>query len=70
MRSTTMKCELTFRLGRTRPAHARSSGSEELSRIRFLAGFTIDTHESSFRKRQGLRQLLDEYRRHQHDRMH
>src|SRR5260221_11629200 len=47
-----MKCELTFRSGRTRPAHARSSGSETLSRIRFLAGSTIDTLESSFQKRQ------------------
>src|SRR5260221_14603620 len=48
-----MKCELTFRSGRTRPAHARSSGSETLSRIRFLVGSTIDTLESSFQKRQG-----------------
>ena len=46
-----MKCELTFRLGRTRPAHARSSGSEMLLRIRFLAGSTIDTHEFSLQKR-------------------
>src|SRR6266705_1735552 len=50
-----MKCELTFRSGRTRPAHARSSGSETLSRIRFLAGSTIDTLESRFRKRQDWR---------------
>ena len=46
-----MKCELTFRLGRTRPAHARSRGSDTLSRIRSLAGSTIDTLESSFQKR-------------------
>ena len=32
-------------LGRTRPAHARSSGSEMLLRIRFLADSPIDTHE-------------------------
>jgi hypothetical protein len=42
-----------FRLGRTRPTRARSSGSETLSRIQFLAGFTIDMRGSSFRKRQG-----------------
>src|ERR1700716_2530059 len=35
----------------TRPARARASGSETLSRIRFLAGSTIDTLESSFQKR-------------------
>src|SRR6266496_4355045 len=46
-----LRGELTFRSGRTRPAHARSSGSETLSRIRFLAGSTIDTLESSFQKR-------------------
>jgi transposase InsO family protein len=40
------------RLGRTRPAYAQSSGSETLSRIRSLAGYTIDTLESRFRKRQ------------------
>src|SRR5260370_5703285 len=28
------------------PAHARSSGSETLSRSRSLVGYTIDTHES------------------------
>src|SRR5260221_2183878 len=36
----------------TRPAHVRSQGSETLLRIRSLAGYTIDTHESRFRKRQ------------------
>jgi hypothetical protein len=41
-----------FRSGRTLPARARSSGSETLSQIRFLTGYTIDTHESSFQKRQ------------------
>jgi hypothetical protein len=30
------------------PAHARSSGSETLSRSRSLVGYTIDTHESEF----------------------
>src|SRR5713226_10534479 len=39
-------------LGKTRPAHVRSRGSETLLRIRSLAGYTIDTHESRFRKRQ------------------
>src|SRR5258707_7371969 len=29
-------------LGRTRPAHDRSTGSETLSHVRFLAGSTID----------------------------
>jgi hypothetical protein len=43
-----MRCGLIFRLGRTHPAHARSSGSETLSRNRSLAGYTIDTHESEF----------------------
>jgi hypothetical protein len=41
-----------FRLGRMRPAHARSSGSERLLRIRSLAGYIIGTLESRFRKRQ------------------
>src|SRR5260370_38457196 len=41
-----MRCGLTFRLARTHPARARSSGSETLSRSRSLVGYTIDTHES------------------------
>jgi hypothetical protein len=41
-----------FRSGRTRPAHARSSGSETLLRIQSLAGYIIGTLESRFRKRQ------------------
>ena len=41
-----------FRLGRMRPAHARSSVSETLLRIRSLAGYIIGTLESRFRKRQ------------------
>src|SRR5262249_25375351 len=49
-----MRCELTFRWGRTRPTRARSSDMETLSRTRSLAGYTIDTRGSSFRKRQGL----------------
>jgi hypothetical protein len=53
MRPIIMRCELTSRLGRTRPAHVRSRGSETLLRIRSSAGYTIDTHESRFRKRQG-----------------
>jgi hypothetical protein len=51
MPPTIMRCEPTFLSGRTRPTHVRSSGSETLLRIRFLAGCTIDTHESSIRKR-------------------
>src|SRR5437016_14415456 len=43
-----MRCGRTFRLARTHPAHARSSGSETLSRGRSLADYTIDTHESEF----------------------
>jgi hypothetical protein len=42
-----------FRSGRTRPTHARSSGSEMLLHTRSLVGSIIDTRESSFRKRQG-----------------
>ena len=41
-----MRCGRTFRLARTHPARARSSGSEILSRSRSLVGYTIDTHES------------------------
>src|SRR5271166_4972979 len=40
----TTKRELTFRSGRTLPIHARWTSSETLSHIRFLAGYTIDTH--------------------------
>jgi hypothetical protein len=43
-----MRCGRTCRLGRTRPAGARSSGSETLSRNRSLAGYTIDMRESDF----------------------
>src|SRR5258707_13668295 len=45
--------ELPSRLGRTRPPQIRSRGSETLLCIRSSAGYTIDTHESRFRKRQG-----------------
>src|SRR5262249_39012821 len=45
---TIMRCGRTFRLARTHPAHARSSGSETLSRSRSLAAYTIDMHESEF----------------------
>ena len=41
-----------FRSGRTRPAHAQSSGSEGLLRVRSLAAYIIGTLESRFRKRQ------------------
>src|SRR5258708_16629825 len=54
MRPIIMRCELTSHLGRTRPARVRSRGSETLLRIRSSAGYTIDTHESRFRKRQVL----------------
>src|SRR5260370_26426341 len=47
-RATIMRCGRDFRLARTRPTHARSSGSETSSRSRSLAGYTIDTHESEF----------------------
>jgi hypothetical protein len=36
------------------PAHARSSGSETLSRSRSLVGYTIDTHESEFSEATGM----------------
>jgi hypothetical protein len=52
MQPIIMTCKLTFRLGRTRPPDARSNASEMLLHIGSSAGFTIDTHESSFRKRQ------------------
>ena len=44
--------ERIFRSGRTRPAHARSSGSATSLRIRSLAGYIIGTLETRFRKRQ------------------
>src|SRR5215467_10570349 len=43
-----MRCGRTFRLARTHPADARSSGSETLSRSRSLVAYTIDMHESEF----------------------
>ena len=43
-----MRYGRTFRLGRTRPARARSSGSETLSRNRSLVGCTIDMRVSDF----------------------
>src|SRR5262245_6687835 len=43
-----MRCGRTFRLAKTHPAHARSSGSETLSRSRSLVDYTIDTHGSEF----------------------
>ena len=50
--SCIMTCERMFRSRRTRPTHARSSGSEMLLHTRSLVGSIIDTRESSFRKRQ------------------
>ena len=44
-----MRCGRTFLLARTHPAHARSSGSETLSRSRSLADYTIDTHDQYFK---------------------
>jgi hypothetical protein len=49
MPSIITRCERLLR-----PAHARSSGSETLLRIRSLAGYVIGTLESRFRKRQGV----------------
>src|SRR5450631_4073323 len=54
-----MTYELMFRSGRTRPTHARSSGSEMLLHTRSLVGSIIDTRESSFRKRQPSRREDD-----------
>ena len=48
-----MKYEFTFRSGRMRPAHAQSSGSEALLRIRSSADCTIDTHEFKFSEATG-----------------
>jgi hypothetical protein len=47
----TMRFGPTFRSVRMRPADGPSNRSGTLSRIRSLADYTIDTHESSFRKR-------------------
>src|SRR5216684_546287 len=46
--ATIMRCGPTFRLARTHPTHARSSGLETSLRSRSLADYTIDTHESEF----------------------
>jgi hypothetical protein len=54
-----MTYELMFRSGRTRPTHARSSGSEMLLHTQSLVGSIIDTRESSFRKRQAGALVLD-----------
>ena len=51
--SCTMRRGRTFRSGKTRPADGQSNNSETLSRIQSLAEYTIDTLESSFRKRHG-----------------
>src|SRR5262245_49597259 len=55
-----MRCGRTFRLARTHPAHARSSGSETLSRSRSLADYTIDMHESEFSEATGVNILAAE----------
>jgi CRISPR-associated protein Cas1 len=59
MPSIITRCERMFRLGRMRPAHARSSVSETLLRTRSLAGYIIGTLESRFRKRQVIRRDRD-----------
>jgi hypothetical protein len=51
----TMRRGRTFRSGRTRPADGQSNNPETLSRVQSLADCTIDTLESSFRKRQRIR---------------
>src|SRR5258708_12052594 len=43
-----VRCGPTFRLARTHPTHARSSGLETSLRSPSLADYTIDTHESEF----------------------
>src|SRR5262249_18743443 len=50
---TIMRRGRTFRLARTRPVCARSSGSETLSRSRSLVAYTIDMHESEFSEATG-----------------
>ena len=52
--SCIMRCGRTFRLARTHPAHARSSGSETSLRSRSLADYTISMHESEFSEATGL----------------
>src|SRR6266478_5201332 len=52
--ATIMRCGPTFRLARTHPTHARSSGLETSLRSRSLADYTIDTHESEFSDQGGL----------------
>src|SRR6266446_827521 len=51
--ATIMRCGPTFRLARTHPTHARSSGLETSLRSRSLADYTIDTHESEFSEATG-----------------
>src|SRR5258707_6456621 len=46
--ATIMRCGPTFRLARTHPTDARSSGLETSLRSRSLADYTIATHESEF----------------------
>src|SRR5216684_1570984 len=55
--ATIMRCGPTFRLARTRPTHARSSGLETSLRSRSLADYTIDTHESEFSEATSLARL-------------
>src|SRR5262245_46809405 len=49
-----MRCGRTFRFARTHPVCARSSGSETLSRSRYLVGCTIDMHESELSEATGM----------------
>src|SRR6266446_5651901 len=57
--ATIMRCGPTFRLARTRPTHARSSGLETSLRSRSLADYTIDTHESEFSEATGASSVRD-----------
>src|SRR5258707_1052538 len=57
--ATIMRCGPTFRLARTHPTHARSSGLETSLRSRSLADYTIDTHESEFSEATGCRLPID-----------
>src|SRR6266478_3272394 len=56
--ATIMRCGPTFRLARTHPTHARSSGLETSLRSRSLADYTIDTHESEFSEATGNRRRV------------
>ena len=54
MPSLITRCERMFRSGRTRPAHALSSDSETLLRIRSLAGYIAVRNDFDKRRRADL----------------